>query len=458
MLKIARGRLQAASEEGFGLIEVIVSAAVLVMVALGTLAALDATAHTAGANQSRTVAASLAEKDLERLRGYRTSELSQLASLEPETRTVKVGKITYTIESKAVLVDDSSGQDVSCAVPSGKGGYLRITSTVTAPMTGNAVKPVTMSSIVAPQPGKGTLTALVHNAQGAPVVKMPVAAAGPSNKTVETNDAGCAIFPDFEAGSYTVQLNYSKWVDPDGKQSVTKNATVSAGNVTLIEFLYDVSGSFPVNVVNSAGTADTAAGVMAAHTGVSTGFRQILGSASAYTFTSMFPFTTPYEVYSGTCTANNPENWVDDYYIAHPEAVALVQANTVGPARTVIEPTIQVTSSYKQSSGTVTFPNSSTFKATVYAYPLDDDCDQTRITVGSSGTDGSGKIPAPVKGLPFGEYAICVQLLRSGTNYKMKWPDTAASRATVKNIVAGGTNLTAQFNSAMTGTCGTTAP
>jgi Tfp pilus assembly protein PilV len=58
-----------ASEEGFALIEVVVSAAVLVILVLGVLAAVDAVSGTAGANQSKTVAATLAEKDLERLRG-----------------------------------------------------------------------------------------------------------------------------------------------------------------------------------------------------------------------------------------------------------------------------------------------------------------------------------------------------------------------------------------------------
>src|SRR5215218_3907121 len=87
MLKVARVRLKAASEEGFGLIEVLVSSAVLVIVVLGVMAGLDSVSRTAGANQSKTVASVLAEKDLERLRSLRTSDLSKLKSLEPETTT-----------------------------------------------------------------------------------------------------------------------------------------------------------------------------------------------------------------------------------------------------------------------------------------------------------------------------------------------------------------------------------
>jgi hypothetical protein len=144
--------------------------------------------------------------------------------------------------SKAQWVADSNGADISCALPSGAGSYLRITSTVSAP---NArVKPVTMSSIVAPQPGQGTVTGLVKNAAGLPVVDLPVQADGPTPATVPTNKAGCAVFADSEAGSYTLRLNQTGWVDPDGNQLVEKNATVSAGNLTTIEFVYDKASSF----------------------------------------------------------------------------------------------------------------------------------------------------------------------------------------------------------------------
>ena len=453
MLKIARGRLQAASEEGFGLIEVIVSAAVLVMVVLGTMAALDAAAHTTGANQARTVAASLAEKDLERLRGYKTSDLNDLAKLEPETHTVKVGSVTYTIASKAQLVDDASGADLSCALPSGKSGYLRITSTVTSPVTGDAVQPVTMSSIVAPQPGKGTLTALVRDAAGTAVSGLPVAAAGPSPDSTPTNAAGCAIFPDIDAGSYTLTVDYSGWVDSDGNQSVSKSATVSPANLTVIEFLYDKAGAFPVKVVNSAGTADSAPGVFAAHTGVSTGFRTGTGSGSNWNFTSMFPFLTPYEVYSGACTGNNPENWISDYFSTHPEAVAQVnKGDLLGPTRTVIEPSINVKATFKNGS-TVNASG-----ANVYAYPKTDGCPTARISLGT--TDSGGNLSS---GQPFGMYDICVDYTKtvSGTTRRFKFTWSATDGAVANTNPAGTSTLNAPFNWTSTPnnvTCGATAP
>ena len=59
------------SESGFALIEVIVAAAVLAIVALAVLSGIDAASSTSAREKARAVAASLAEQDQERMRSYR---------------------------------------------------------------------------------------------------------------------------------------------------------------------------------------------------------------------------------------------------------------------------------------------------------------------------------------------------------------------------------------------------
>src|SRR3954454_4407537 len=358
MIDLTRAGRKAASEEGFGLIEVVISAAVMVIVTLGILAALDSVSHTAGANQAKTVSATLAEKDLERMRGLRTSDLNQLAKLEPASRTVQVGDVVYTIVSKAQIVDDSSGNDISCAIPSGKGEYLRITSTVTSPITGGAVKPVVMSSIVAPQPGQGTLTALVKNAAGQPVTTLPVQAIGPTPKTINTNEAGCAVFGDMEAGSYTLRLNTAGYVDPDGNQLVEKNATVSAGNLTTVEFVYDKAASFRVKAVTVVGGVqrdDQAPGMYVAHTGLTSLYENITATATTYRFTGLFPFTTPYKVYGGSCTGNDPVKVFPTFYETRwPGAVVQLTPGQDAGLFTALEPMFDVTVKYNANA---TLPN-----------------------------------------------------------------------------------------------------
>jgi len=453
MLQVARVRLKAASEEGFGLIEVVISSAVLVIVVLGVMAGLDSVSRTAGANQSKTVASVLAEKDLERLRSLKTSDLSKLKNLEPESATVNVGGVTYTVTSKAQLVTDTSGDDVSCSTPDGEGGYLRITSTVTSQDT--SIRPVTLSSIVAPQPGLGTLTALVRNADSAPLVKLPVQAIGLTPGTQQTNSAGCAIFIEREAGSYTARINQAGYVDPDGNQQVDHNVTVSAGNVTLTEFLYDQAGSFNVSVVRSNGSADLSSGAFAAHTGVTLGYRAVAptNQTTAFAFTSMFPFSSAYEVFAGTCEGNNPANWDENYFPNHPLAVAKVnRGQNPGPARQVIEPTMNVNATYKVNNNTATNLQG----ARVYAYPKTEGCPTGRIYLNT--TQSNGRVSNP--GLPFGIYDFCVDYNGDSSSRRRRfiWTDVANTSD------SGTATMTAAFKNTDTdagftnGFCGGTTP
>jgi Tfp pilus assembly protein PilV len=437
-----RARRNLGSQEGFALMEVIVSAAVLVVVVLGVLAGLDSVSRTAANNKGKTVAAALAEKDLERLRAYKTTDLNRLDVIEVETKTVSVAGTDWKVTSRAQWVTDSDGEDISCARRTDRGSYLKISSSVVPLKTPDA-NPVTLSSIVAPQPGKGTLSALVKNSAGQPVVGMPVQAIGPSGATRTTNAAGCAVFDESEAGSYKLRLDYSGWGDPDGNQLVEKNGTVSAGNLTIVEFLYDRLGRFPANVVtrrpgDAVDTADRSSGAIAAHTGVSTGHRAVTstGGATTFQFISMFPFQTPYEVYSGTCTANNPAPLIttSDYFSTHPLAVAKVDPGAVGPTRVLLEPALDVTVNYNGSLRS---------NAVVYAIPRSADCNQTRVRLGTTGSNG--KIPANTDwgpGMPFGTYDVCVQYTRTVSG------NSRTARATwngVANIDPAGWARTANF-------------
>ena len=452
--------------------EVVVSAAVLIILVLGVLAAVDSVSRTAAANQGKTVASTLLEKDIERMRSYRTSDLDRFETIETETRTVKVGTIEWKITSKAQWVTDTTGEDISCAASAERGSYLRITSSVIPVKAPANAKPMTMSSIVAPQPGKGTLTALVRNGAGQPVVGLPVQADGPTPATKTTNAAGCAVFDESEAGSYKLRLDYSGWVNSDGVRLVEKSGTVSAGNLTTVEFVYDRAGEFPVSVVTrrpgaTSDVADRSNGVIAAHTGVSTGFRAMTATGTGTTgfnFTGMFPFPTPYEVYSGTCTGNNPAKPPNaNYFSTHPAAVAKVDPGATGPARTVLEPAIDVTATYRNSSNQTNNANG----ARVFAYPKTTGCDAARIELGST-TSTDGRIAANTTagpGLPFGSYDMCVQYTAGSKNWRFYWSGTTGASGnklgnTIANTIPAGTALSVAFrdSDSTTGTCGTTTP
>ena len=122
------------SEAGFALIEVVVSAAVLAIVALAVLSGIDAANGASAREKARAVAASLAEQDQERLR---TMPVDMLKS-PPQAPAANVDGVTYTIKSEAKWITDDVGGSPACGVSSGENQveYLQIKTTVTSNVVG----------------------------------------------------------------------------------------------------------------------------------------------------------------------------------------------------------------------------------------------------------------------------------------------------------------------------------
>ena len=406
--------------------EVVVSAAVLILVVLGIFAGLDAVAGTAGANKARTVAATLAEKDQEELRSLMTVDLNRIRSVIPGPRDVEVDGVPYTIESDAQLVTDTSGEDISCSLDTGEGSFIRITSKVTSPMTGAKVKPVVISSIVAPEPGSGALVAKVVDARDNAVKNMPVQAIGPETITKTTNDAGCAVFGAVTAGAYQVKVNQNGWVDPEGDQEVIKTATVSAGTLTTVDFVYDIAASLTVNVQSLYGgppavlNTDNSYGVIAAHTGILTGFRQWTAATATtpISLTRLFPFEDPYKIFSGRCMDQDPTGFQENYFDVYTAAAPTLTPGQIATI-TVLEPPVNLNATFSQSS----------VASRVVAIPRGGTCGDPAVYEMGAVTGGQ----ATRRGLPFGTYDICVQFTRSsGTIWRRTIPNI------VNNTVNGG--------------------
>jgi hypothetical protein len=408
MVLIGRVRAHAASEDGFALMEAVVAAAVLVLVVMGVLAAMDAASGTAGANKARTVAATLAEEDQERLRGMATADVDAGSF---GSRDVTVANVKYTITSKAEWVRDATGETVSCSTEAGQASYMRITSTVTSAATGAALKPVVLSSIVAPRAGaasQGTLAVMVKNAAGLPVVNLPVEATGPMTRTELTNEAGCAVFGLLDPGSYQVKLNTGGWVDKAGTPTPIQTATVTHGNVSTLEFAYDKASSLTVQVktrlVDGSERPDPSTSVVAANTGVPpSGFRLLKPASPATTIAlgNLFPFPDGYTVYSGTCPGADPANFVPDYYASH-QGVVTLAPGVPGGTISVLEPAInlQVTRGGNQAEA----PTFEEPQSRAYIYVKTAGCTPERFEI--TPLERGGRLPNP--GFPFGDYDICV--------------------------------------------------
>src|SRR4051795_8608565 len=108
------------SEAGFALIEVIVAAAVLAMVALAVLSGIDGAQSASAREKARAVASNLAEQDQERLRAMPVEILRN----PPQSGDITVDGVKYSISSEAKWITDDLGGEPKCGANSNQVEYL----------------------------------------------------------------------------------------------------------------------------------------------------------------------------------------------------------------------------------------------------------------------------------------------------------------------------------------------
>jgi type II secretory pathway pseudopilin PulG len=434
-------------ESGFILIEVLVSALILALVAGAVLSLISATTHSAASERNHSTAYGLAQEDQARLRSMRISNLITLSST-PREETVNGTK--YTIESKGVFVNNHAGT-VSCTQQNSSADYVQITSTVSS---ATMVKPVVLQSVVSPSngsldPSHGTISFQANNASLEPLSGAKIVSiSGPRAISGTTDETGCAIFADLPAGNYKVTTSANGLINPEGKESQTKEIGVEASATIQSSFYYDKAATIKPSFVylepktNKLTAAPVDSMVLydaeyekgARYDGTPGGVREATQEENA-----VYPFKTPYSVYAGSCEQyNNPDPKSEGINSA---AIASVKANGGG----TYTPTIQVPA---LNLG-VTYNSLNLLGAKVVI--TDTQCTYngskvkrvfTTNEVGhiaqtaASGSSAEAKTEAV--GLPFGTYNICVSAKPSGsteyrkaevTGVKLESLTTALSKA-----------------------------
>lgn len=302
-------------DEGFLLVEVLVSAALLLMVSAAVFLTLDNADSQAGNQQRRTIAANVAQGELERLRSQPIEEVAKLTTAKTIVR--EHGGIDYTINLKSKWLSDGGGDtELKCASRNGGLDYLRATATVSWQGMKTA-KPQTITTLVTPRGGagdenNGSLSVMIVGRDGVTGKSgITVSLQGTKTYTETTNANGCVVFPFIPiSNNYTLRFNRTGMVDINGVQAVEETVSVTPNATNKLEFMYDSAGttafsfrtwragqSGEPSIPTRPGEASLFAAQQPQATVVPLGTNDTWDDPSK----GFFPFLTAYTIYAGAC-------------------------------------------------------------------------------------------------------------------------------------------------------------
>src|SRR4051794_5785637 len=336
------------NESGFAMIEVIVSAAVLAMLALAVLSGIDGASRATGREKARSVAATLAEQDQERLRSQQFYTLVALAAGLPTTQLLTVDGVEYQVKSQATWQVDSTTGSNSCTSQSTNANYLKITSIVSSKVVGTNVSPVQQDSLVAPSPqyaaDHGSLGIKVIDHASAGVAGIGVSTSGTGSYNGVTDANGCVVFANIGVGTYTATVNTPGYVDQKGNPQSNVAGEVVSGSTTVSTIIYDRAAQVAVNRVDTyppnatsttavmASKAPTVTGTNSTVVGLLRTFPNPFDNLMHTTWTAnkLFPFSTPYQFFTGSCSTDNPSSYTSTYWTSTPAMPGTLPAQPGG--------------------------------------------------------------------------------------------------------------------------------
>lgn len=434
------------------LIEILVSAMVLVVASAGVVAVLQSTTKTQAEQRHNTEAYALAQEDQARLASTRLATLNHL----DQTRTVALNQIQFKVRSLGVFINDATSTP-SCGEGTSSADYVEITSIVTWPGMdpGERAKIV---SILSPSngsldPNNGTLAISVKNLLQVPMPNV-YASGGSGAFAGYTDAAGCAVFPDLPTGNYTATISgeAAGLVNKDGKYSEQKTVPVAGGDTKTVNFEFDAPGTIPVSFkyrVGSSGEFKTATAdsVVAYNPGMSAAkaiWTSGVAREATVNATPLFPFSSTYLLYTGSCASNNP-----DPEGKNPGAAAAL-ANVVAPAGGTTAPvTLQL------PALELIVKKSGVALAGAKVTITDKVCKESQgnfvkriYTSNEAGMPSTSSTGIAELGLPWGTYELCASANISGSNRRKK-----VTSVTVQNLAAAAASTIDLGSGTESGTC-----
>jgi Tfp pilus assembly protein PilV len=416
-------------DAGFALLEVVVSSIVVLIVAGGVFTAMGAATRSTAEERHRAVAHGLAQADLSRMRSLRISDLANLN----ETNTITQDGTPYTVVSRGEFITDATGT-ASCQEGVASADYIKISSTVTWPSIGSRT-PVVDTSIVSPpngsvSPNSGALAVSVEDSQNVGIPGVGVNGTGPDTFSGTTGPEGCVVFGNLPAGNYTLTLSGvgDELVEKDGNPPQPQTVSVVGESTNTVVFQADFPGTVPVSFTTKVGSelvASSADSVVVFNSGMTLPKAfwndPEVGRTPSITASGLFPFSSDYSVYAGSCPGDNPNPNNED-----PPPFPEPLGSVVLPAGGNVPVTIQLPALHLSvTNGAMPIDGA-------HVRIIDQNCpaDGEQGFVRDLFTTGQGTLQDP--GLPFSDYTVCAD---DGTNHHI------VSDVSVKDLDVG-TSLT----------------
>lgn len=414
--------------------EVLVSAMVLTIATAGVVMLLQTTTKTQAELRHNTEAYAVAQEDQARLSAMRLSTLNQL----DELRTVTLNRTNFKVRSRGVFINDITSKP-TCGEGTSSADYVEITSVVTWQGM-NPGEKAKIVSILSPSngsldPNNGTIAFSVKTQLQAPVANVDIS--GGSGAFARKTDAGgCAVFTDLPAGKYTATVSgtYAGVVNKDGKSSVSEQVSVVGGDTKTVNYEFDRPGTIPVNFKTRVGsTADfqiaTADSIVAYNSGMTAArvFKTASGLREpAVEATTLFPFSSTYMLYAGSCASNNPDPLGKGENAAAVAQVA-APAGAVATAPTIQLPALELT----VKSGSSNVQGARVTLTDLNCTDAGGNKVKRVYTSNEKGLLSNSSTGIAEPGVPFASYEICASAKISGTNRRKK-----ISSLSVKNLAA----------------------
>jgi Tfp pilus assembly protein PilV len=404
---------RAKSDTGLSLIEVIASALIVGLIAIGTLTGFASADRASANSRQHSQALLLATQNEERLRGMNVTELGRLGA--KTLPTITENGTVYTIEEQAHFVSVAK-EEFACEASPATADYIQTTSNVTWRSLGNtgSTQSISQSSLI-PVPASTSLLVNVRNQVNEPVEGATVSVVGKTSGSNQQNTpaSGCVIFGALPESKVNVTATKAGWVNEQNEQEpAAQEVTLSTTSLVTEGFVIAEPGSVEAQFKSGSTTGIQGETIYVAHTGLNKGVTAGTANSpvTSVRASGLFPYATPgnppgenqYTVYAGDCEANDPHK-------ASSSVMDRAAQVTPGGVKSVeVElPEVRV-SVYEGTSSSS--PGS-----------LDNNAEAKITNVGCTGS--TVRVMKVVSGAlerryqPYGKLKLCVSQVFSGTRY-----------------------------------------